>query len=243
MNCSAIHRLRCFTLVELLVVVAIIAMLAALLLPSLKRAKDASKQVVCLVHIKQLGTGLLVMSDENNGWFEPSRHNPPTNDWRYAVIPYLAGKSELSLPGYNPERYRKSCPTLDPGSWGYTAYGISGMFVIWKTSPVTNAYHSTVEVIHPSTTFLVADCYWPFNENIGTLASVVRVGNGADSSPRHEGRGINFFFIDGHGEFLQYRPKNATDQYGKASDWWPSSTLGLNQGGGPCPYNIIGFPY
>jgi prepilin-type N-terminal cleavage/methylation domain-containing protein/prepilin-type processing-associated H-X9-DG protein len=46
---------RAFTLIELLVVVAILAMLIALLLPSLARARDQTKAVVCATHLKELG--------------------------------------------------------------------------------------------------------------------------------------------------------------------------------------------
>jgi len=49
-----------FTLVELLVVIAIIMVLAALLLPSLRRAKVNAQIVACKSNMRQVGTGLFV---------------------------------------------------------------------------------------------------------------------------------------------------------------------------------------
>jgi prepilin-type N-terminal cleavage/methylation domain-containing protein/prepilin-type processing-associated H-X9-DG protein len=233
-------RRRSFTLIELLVVVAIIAILAALLLPSLRNARYAAKQAKCLNSAKQLGLALLVMADEHDGWIEPGNHQPPTNSWQNAVLPYLSGNTILAIPTYDPAKYLKVCPLMKWGSWGYTAYGVNGVFILFNTNATVR---SLKEVTQPATTCLISDLYWPYAVNVGAFATALHSGNGTGSAPRHEGRGINFVFVDGHGEMLRYKPMNASDTYGKASDWWPHSSLGPNQGGGPCRYNIIGFPY
>ena len=55
-----------FTLIELLVVISIIAVLMAILLPSLSRAREQAKQTVCTAHCKQLIMAMLFYTDEND---------------------------------------------------------------------------------------------------------------------------------------------------------------------------------
>jgi len=79
-------KVRAFTLVELLVVIAVLGILAALLLPALSLVKRKAGQSMCLNNQKQLGMGVLMYLDEHNttfpGW--ASQHagfNP--SDWIY----------------------------------------------------------------------------------------------------------------------------------------------------------------
>jgi prepilin-type N-terminal cleavage/methylation domain-containing protein/prepilin-type processing-associated H-X9-DG protein len=56
-----------FTLIELLVVISIIALLLAILLPTVKRARNQAKAVVCQSNLKQWGTVLALYAEDNEG--------------------------------------------------------------------------------------------------------------------------------------------------------------------------------
>lgn len=71
------HGQKAFTLVELLIVIGIIALLISILLPSLARARQQAQAIVCLNNLRQIGTGVLMYTQDNNGYFPRASMTAP----------------------------------------------------------------------------------------------------------------------------------------------------------------------
>ncbi|HNO77587.1 MAG TPA: prepilin-type N-terminal cleavage/methylation domain-containing protein [Phycisphaerae bacterium] len=99
-----------FTLVELLVVVSIIALLISILLPSLKRARDQAKQVVCASQQKQIANALWNYWTENEGHI-PEVISPMTNGVGADGFGDQSISDEDIDPFYNPKRGYPEVPS------------------------------------------------------------------------------------------------------------------------------------
>jgi len=157
---------RGFTLIELLVVIAIIALLLAILMPSLRAARDQAKKTVCTGHIKGLVLALRMYADDHEG----KTHDSPNyglwdNAWQNpAVVKKYGPNDSMAYWGVAYEPYAKNkkifrCPATKRvddwpergGSWGlpsqkyfrYCSYGLNG-YITDKKIDFEFKHHSEV---------------------------------------------------------------------------------------------------
>jgi prepilin-type N-terminal cleavage/methylation domain-containing protein/prepilin-type processing-associated H-X9-DG protein len=115
------RRVKGFTLIELLLVISIIALLMALLMPTLQRVKRQAKAVACQSNLRQWGLCFKMYTDDHNGRF--SSHHPDVFYWYRELRPYYSDSNDLLF-----------CPMaakyIDNPNWDgskFTAWG-------WPTS-------------------------------------------------------------------------------------------------------------
>jgi len=99
-------RQAAFTLMELLIVIAIIGILASLLVPAVSRTKEAGRSTICLNNLHQIGIGLVLYVQDNDNRL-PVMYDHGTN----GVPPAGPAINQVLLPYANDESNIFRCPS------------------------------------------------------------------------------------------------------------------------------------
>ena len=165
-----------FTLIELLVVIGVMALLTAILVPSLQNSRHGAKAILCSSNIKQIAYGLIVY-DTDNGTFPPAvdgtRVDPPPGGfpgdfvydrpgwwWFNHIFDYSIKDSSRASVLWCPSRQMTNSRLKGNVLCGN--YGVNQS--ICKSSRGSNrkdfvgAPLDTTYILHPDRTLLVVDC-------------------------------------------------------------------------------------
>lgn len=199
-----------FTLVELLVVVAIIAVLLGILVPALGQAKAMAQQTRCLAHTRTIAMVMQMYADNDSDNFYPTARMPMSAPFETSWI-YLTRRYVDDLDAYR-------CPTDQSDNWQsqmmarMSSYGINAYFT--PNHPPYNGLKPS-QIRFPSQTIIAAELiediatdhfmpmYWGSPASVSNMMMQGKQWDDAAQLPktiehsRHKGK-ANYVFTDGH---------------------------------------------
>ncbi|MFO1478182.1 MAG: type II secretion system protein [Verrucomicrobiota bacterium] len=201
-----------FTLVELLVVIAVIAIMAALLLPVLSRSQSSSMRIDCANNLKQLRVAFETQAMESGGRITLPN---PTNRWPQQLFSHYMNLRVLrcrrdataNQPGLN----TNSAPDLAPRS--YLLNGFQDPLLLPVPTPKNQRPADLPESLikHPAETILFGEkasaspaWYVNLDSTAAYLQDLEESRHAGKEGPGNKSGYSNYAFADGHVQVLQY---------------------------------------
>ena len=204
-----------FTLVELLTVMAVLAILASLLLAACGKARASSQSITCVNNLRQLQIAWLMYADDHTDTLPPNQDHFSDGAWRSLPGSWVVGNAQEDSSSTNIESgvlfpYIRALPI-------YHCPADRTRFSAKK--PLNGAAFSgrvkdkTTRISNPVDVFVLLDASgWTINDGVFNLACACESGDANwydDPSDRHS-MGCNLTFADGRVGRLKWQwPKTA----------------------------------
>jgi len=206
-----------FTLLEMLVVAAIMALLLAILLPSLAKARSAAKAVACLSNLRQLGMAAQMYADTHQDAIVdsglphsglPSLPEQAEQSWFYTLKRGYRNELVARCLEDRSPYWTQDLPESDPPvrrrvSFAQNDY-LTGDLPGWEM------FNRRARIRRPATTILFAELAetgaWAASDHIHVelwLFNPLHEARQQIALDRHIGR-ANYVFVDGHAETLRF---------------------------------------
>ncbi len=204
-------RRRGFTLVELMVVIAIIGMLVGLLIPAVQASCAAARRTQCINNLRQVGIGIHMFANSHHGRFPETIHaniyGSPSKSWVYTLAPYMEDVDAIRV-----------CPDDPNGEKWLEQKGTSYLineFVAVQSPESVLFLHKMQETSKCIVIFEGGDKRNADDEHVhcSTWYSPLKVSRGIDyvwafmtasefKADRHLGDTSNYLYADGHVETI-----------------------------------------
>jgi prepilin-type N-terminal cleavage/methylation domain-containing protein/prepilin-type processing-associated H-X9-DG protein len=237
---------RAFSLVELLVTMAIMSVLTAILLPAVQSMRSRIKVMGCMNNLRQIGAAMNMYASENNGRYPmPYNGHTDSGDWRNRADVYLGTRSHrIKTQSTSYVKYETLSREMgsNPIWFCKAAAKIPDDETVWKLHYALNQYATARSsgsdlwdlrvsaVPNSARTILVSesngDQIYRFGRPIeytGQVNSSRRVSHYANKGSGTSAYGSNYLFCDGHVEYLKGRQDFRDDTYTgqhKMWKWW-----------------------
>ncbi len=193
-----------FTLVEVLIVVAIIIILAAMLMPVFEIATKRAEATTCLMNVRNIGMAAALYAEDNDDRLLPARVSggPPGYigiGWGMIIQPYLRNEAILVCVS-DPN------PTIAAGTYGLKcSYGIN--YELTLVGGYNNSSLCLSDINSETQTIMFFDVV----SHLRRLGTSYPYDGTAAVATRHR-EGANFVFVDGHAKWFKpaqtVTPKN-----------------------------------